>query len=184
MGLRDRRANRREERREFGVGGTAARYRMRQKLLAVGDDFWIETPDGERVLRVDGKVARLRKTLDTEDTHGTVLCRIQSRVMHIRDTMIIERPDGTPMATVHKALITPFRERWKVEVAGGEDIDVQGNILDHEYDLEINGRKVAEVSKKWFRVRDTYGIQVAADAETLLILAVAVTLDVMGQPDD
>jgi len=185
MGLRDRRENRREERREFGAGGSASRYQMRQRLLASGDDFWIENADGERVFRVDGKVLRVRKTLDIEDAHGTKLCRIQTRVLHIRDTMHIEHPDGTPMATVHKALISPLRERWKVDVAGdGEDIDVQGNILDHEYDLEIDGRKIAEVSKKWFRVRDTYGVQVAPDADILLILAITVALDIMGHPDD
>jgi len=184
MGLRDRRANRREERREFGVGGNASRYQLRQRLLAIGDDFWIENADGDRVFRVDGKIARVRKTLDIEDTHGRALCRIQSRVMHIRDTMVIERSDGTRMATVHKALITPLRERWKVEVDDGDDINVQGNIVDHEYDLEVDGHKVAEVSKKWFRVRDTYGIQVSSHADTLLVLAVAVTLDILGHPDD
>jgi uncharacterized protein YxjI len=184
MGLRERRQNRAEERRTFGAGGSASRYRLRQRLLAFGDDYWIEDADGARVFRVDGKVLRARKTLDIEDTNGTKLCRIQSRVMHIRDTMVIERPDGTPIASVHKALITPLRERWKVEVTDGEDLEVHGNILDHEYDLQVNGHKVAEVSKKWFRVRDTYGVQIAPGADTLLVLAVSVTLDIMGHADD
>ncbi len=184
MGPRDRRENRREERREFGVGGTAARYQMQEKLLSFGDDYWIENEEGERVLRVDGKALRVRNTLDIEDVHGTQLCRIQSRVMHIRDTMAIEGPDGSHRATVHKALISPLRERWKVEVDDGEDIEVKGNILDHEYELERDGRKVAEVSKKWFRVRDTYGIEIAPDADVLLVLAVGVALDVMTEPGD
>ena len=182
MGLRDRREERRDERQEFGRGGTAVRFQMRERLLSVGDDYWIENEAGERVLRVDGKVLRVRKTLDIEDTEGNHLCRIQTRVLHIRDTMEIEREDGSAMAKVHKALITPLRERWKVDVEDGEDMEVQGNIVDHEYDLEVDGRKVAEVSKKWFRVRDTYGVQVAPGADTLLVLSVAVALDVMGHP--
>ncbi|MET0999871.1 MAG: LURP-one-related family protein [Marmoricola sp.] len=184
MGLRDRRENRRRERSEFGAGGSAARYQMRQKLVSFGDDYWIENGDGDRVLRVDGKVLRVRKTLDIEDVQGTQLCRIQTRVLHIRDTMVIEDPDGEEMAKVHKALITPLRERWKVDVADGPDLEIQGNILDHEYDIEVDGRKVAEVSKKWFRVRDTYGVQIAPEGNTLLILAVAVALDVMGHPGE
>ncbi len=183
MGLRDRRENRRRERSEFGAGGSAARYQMRQKLISFGDDYWIENEAGERVLRVDGKALRLRKTLDIEDTQGTQLCRIQTRVLHIRDTMAIERPDGEQMAKVHKAMLTPLRERWKVDVADGTDLEVQGNILDHEYDVEADGHKVAEVSKKWFRVRDTYGVQIAPEADTLLVLAVAVALDIMTHPE-
>jgi uncharacterized protein YxjI len=182
MGLRDRRASRRRERREFGAGGSAARYRMRQKLVSFGDDFWIENENGDRVFRVDGKVMRVRKTLDVEDAQGHKLCRIQTRVMHIRDTMVIDRPDGEEMAKVHKALITPLRERWKVDVAEGTDLEVQGNILDHEYDVEADGHKVAEVSKKFFRVRDTYGIQVAPEVDTLLVLAVSIALDIMTHP--
>jgi uncharacterized protein YxjI len=183
MGLRERRENRRQERSEFGAGGSAARYRMRQKLIAFGDDYWIENDAGERVLRVDGKALRLRKTLDLESPDGAQLCRLQTRVLHIRDTMVVERPDGETMAKVHKAMITPLRERWKIDVPDGVDLEVQGNIVDHEYDIEADGHKVAEVSKKWFRVRDTYGIQVAPSADTLLVLAAAVALDIMTHPE-
>lgn len=184
MGLRDRRDNRRRERSDFGARGSAACYQLRQKLVSFGDDYWIQNGDGDRVLRVDGKALRLRKTLDLEDAHGTQLCRIQTRVLHVRDTMVIEDPDGAEMAKVHQALITPLRERWKVDVADGPDLEIQGNIVDHEYDIEADGRKVAEVSKKWFRVRDTYGVQISPDANTPLILAVAVALDVMGHPGE
>jgi uncharacterized protein YxjI len=180
MGLRDRRQERREERREFGVGGSATRYQMREKLVAIGDDFWVEDQDGDRAFKVDGKAMRLRNTLDLEDAHGTKLCRIQTKVLHIRDTMEIEWPDGKQMAKVHKALITPLRERWKVDVADGEDLEIQGNIVDHEYKIERDGRQVAEVSKKWFRVRDTYGVEISpSEQDVVLMLAVTVALDTM-----
>ena len=180
MGLRDRRARRREERETFGPGGSARRYQLRQKLLSIGDDYWIEDEEGERVFRVDGKALRLRKTFHLEDPQGQHLCTIQKRVMHIRDTMEIEGPDGDRMALVHKALITPLRERWKIEVEDGPDLAAQGNIVDHEYEIEADGRKVAEVSKRWFRVRDTYGVEMATDQSPALLLAIAVAIDEMA----
>jgi uncharacterized protein YxjI len=182
MGLGQRRQQRREERRQFGLAGTAERFQMRQKLVSFGDDFWIENDAGDRVFRVDGKALRLRDTLDLEDARGTKLCRIQTRVLHIRDSMAIEDPDGGRIALVHKALISPLRERWKVDVEDGDDLEVQGNIVDHEYDIESDGRKVAEVSKKWFRVRDTYGVQIAPGADVPLLLAVTVAVDAMAHP--
>ena len=179
MGLGKRRQERREERREFGIGGSATRYQLRQKLVSVGGDSWIEDGDGERAFRVNGKALRVRRTLDLEDLSGNVLCRVQTRVLHLRDTMVIERPDGEQMAKVHKALITPLRERWKVDVEDGDDIEIQGNIVDHEYEFEVDGKKVAEVSKQWFRIRDTYGVQVGPDISPVLALAIAVALDAM-----
>jgi uncharacterized protein YxjI len=103
--------------------------------------------------------------------------------MHLRDTMEIERPDGSRMAVVHKALVTPLRDRWKVEVPDGADLEVHGNIVDHEYEVEADGHKVAEVSKKWFRVRDTYGVQVGAGSDPVLMVAVSAALDAMAHPE-
>src|SRR5689334_23468168 len=171
MGLRDRREERRDERQTFGRRGDAARYQMRQKLVAIGDDYWIENDAGERVFKVNGKALRLRNTFDLEDPHGSTLCKIQTRVMHIRDSMAVEDSDGKQLALVHKALITPLRERWKVDLAGDQEWDVRGNIVDHEYEIEHDGHKVAEVSKKWFRVRDTYGVEIDPQQSVPLVLA-------------
>ena len=183
MGLRDRRAARREEREAFGRGGTARRYQMRQKLVSIGDDYWIEDDAGDRAFRVNGKALRLRNTLDLEDPDGRQLCRIQTRVLHIRDSMAIEDPDGVRLALVHKALISPLRERWKVDLEGDREWKVQGNVVDHEYEIEDeDGRKIAEVSKKWFRVRDTYGVEIAPEENRALVLAVTVAVDTMAHP--
>jgi uncharacterized protein YxjI len=182
MGLRDRRERKREERQQFGARGDAPRYQMRQKILAFGDDFWIEDDRGQRVFRINGKALRLRQTMDFEDATGAHLCRIQTRVMHLRDTMEIERSDGARLAMVHKALITPLRERWKVDIPDSAGWEMHGNIVDHEYEIEEDGRKIAEVSKKWFRLRDTYGVQVGQGADTVLVLAVSAALDAMAHP--
>ena len=157
-------------------GGT--KYRMRERVFAIGDDFWIEDDAGERAFKVDGTALRIRKTLVLEDRSGAELLRIQEKKLRVRDTMEIER-DGRTVATVKKALITPFRERFSIEVEGGEDLEAKGNVVDHEYKIERDGKKVAEVSKRWFRIRDTYGIEVAAGEEDALLLAVTVCIDQM-----
>jgi uncharacterized protein YxjI len=176
--FRDRRQDRREERR----GDTGAtHYRMRQKLVSIGDDYWIH--QGERVFKVDGKALRVRKTLIFEDSHGRELLKIQQRVARVRDTMQIEDPGGRTVATVKKALITPLRSRWAVTVADGPDLDVKGNILDHEYTVEDGRSKVAEVSKKWFRIADTYGVEVAPGQNPALMLAVTAVLDQMAHEE-
>ena len=173
MGLRDRRQDRREERR--GGGGTT--YRMREKLVSIGDDYWIEDAAGSRAFKVNGKALRLRQTLLIEDPSGHELLRIQERKLRIRDTMEIEDPDGHTVATVKKAMISPLRDRYKVGVAGGDELDVQGNIVDHEYEISRGRDKVAQVSKRWFRFADTYGVEVDPGENPVLMLAIAVVVD-------
>ena len=184
--MRDRREERREDRQEeratFGRGGDATRYQMRQKLVSIGDDFWIENDRGERVYKVDGKALRIRQTLIFENPQGQELAKIQEKMVRVRDTMEIEGPNGETLATIKKAMITPLRDRWVVKVGDGPDLDIQGNILDHEYTIESGRDKVAEISKKWFRIADTYGVEVAPGQNDLVILAATVAVDMMANP--
>jgi uncharacterized protein YxjI len=180
VGLRNRRQERREDRR----GGGSRTFRMRQKLVAIGDDYWIEDDQGERVYKVNGKAMRIRDTMILEDPDGRELLKIQEKKLRVRDTMEIEDDGGHTVATVKKALITPLRERFDVKVENGEDLEVKGNIVDHEYKIERDGDKIAEVSKKWFRIADTYGVEVAPDQDPVLILAVTAVVDSMTHPGD
>ena len=158
------------------LGGT--KYRMREKIFAIGDDYWVEDDAGDRAFKVDGKVLRLRDTLLLKDPSGAELYKVQKKLLHVRNTMQIER-DGDTVATVKKALITPFRERFSIAVEDGEDMEAKGNIVDHEYRIERGDEKVAEVSKRWFRVRDTYGIEVAPGQDDALMIALTVCIDQM-----
>jgi uncharacterized protein YxjI len=176
----DRREERKDDRSLGRPGGGGNQYQMRQKMVAIGDDFWIENAHGQKVYKVDGKALRVRQTLIFEDAHGTELCKIQERMLRVKDSMEIEGPRGEQLAMVKKALITPVRERWVVKIKGGPDLQVQGNILDHEYSIGEGRDKVAEVSKKWFRLRDSYGVSIDPGQDDVLILAVAVCIDEMA----
>jgi uncharacterized protein YxjI len=153
---------------------------MREKMFAIGDDFWIETEGGDRAFKVDGKAMRVRDTFILKDDGGEDLFKAQAKKLHVRDTMEIER-DGDTVATIKKALITPLRDRFSIELADGRELTAKGNIVDHEYKIERDGDTVAEVSKRWFRVRDTYGIEIAPGQDDALVLAVAACIDEMEE---
>ena len=162
-------------RRNHGLDGT--RYRMREKLLAIGDDYWIENDQGERAYKVDGKAVRVRQTFVLEDPSGEEVVRIQERKLSIRDKVAIER-GGHTAATVHKALVG-IRDRFAIDLDDGPDMKAHGNVVDHEYEVERDGDTVATVSKKWFRVRDSYGVEVAAGEDAALMLAITVAIDAL-----
>jgi uncharacterized protein YxjI len=158
------------------TGGT--RYRMREKLFAIGEDFWIESADGNRAFKVDGKALRVRDTFILKDSAGEDLFKAQAKMLRVRDTMEIEA-GGDTVATIKKALVTPLRDRLSIELADGPELKAKGNIVDHEYRIERDGDTVAEISKRWFRVRDTYGIEIAPGEDDALILAVTACIDEM-----
>jgi uncharacterized protein YxjI len=177
---------RRETRRQHSMGffrrndddvAVGRRFQMREKLIAIGDDSWIEDEEGERVYKVNGKAMRIRDTFILEDANGNELAKIQERKLRVRDSMKIERDDRT-VATVRKALVG-IRDRFHIDLEDGEDLRAHGNVLDHEYRIERDGDAIATVSKRWFRVRDTYGVEIRAGEDEALLLSVTVALDAM-----
>jgi uncharacterized protein YxjI len=81
---------------------------------------------------------------------------------------------------VKKALITPLRDRFAIEVENDDELSAKGNIVDHEYEIERDGHKIAEISKRWFRIRETYGIEIAPGQNDALVLAATVCIDEMA----
>jgi uncharacterized protein YxjI len=162
-------------------GGDAKRkrkFQMREDALSIGDDYWIEDESGDKAFKVNGKVARVRDTWVLEDATGREVAKIREKKLSVRDKIRIEYGDGGE-ATVKKAMVG-FRDRFIVDVDHGEDLKVHGKIADHEYKVDRSGDKIAEISKKWFRVRDTYGVEVEHDEDSVLVLAVTVAVDAMS----
>jgi uncharacterized protein YxjI len=153
---------------------------MREKMFSIGDDSWIENEAGERAFKVNGKALRLRRTLLIENPSGEELLTVKEKKLHLRDTMDVER-DGRTLARVHKAIVNPLRDRYLIDVEGGGELKAKGNFVAHEYGIERDGEQVASVSKRWFRIRDTYGIEIAPGEDEALILAATVCIDEMSR---
>ncbi len=152
------------------------RYVVRERIFSIGDDFWITDDQERRVFLVDGKALRLRETLELKDASGTVVATVRKKLLSMRDTMEIER-DGAVVATVRRALISPLRHRSVIDLADGGQLEAVGNILDKEFEIRDERGPVAWISRSWFRIRDTYGVEVAPGEDDAFLLAIAVSLD-------
>ncbi|MGW5866141.1 LURP-one-related/scramblase family protein [Streptomyces sp. NPDC055239] len=147
---------------------------VRDRLLGIGDDYWIEDDQGQKVFFVDGKAMRLRETFELKDMRGRVLIDIHAKMLALRDTMVIER-DGEPLAKVKRKRLSLLRNHYRVELVDGTELDVSGKILDREFAIEYDGELLADISRRWFTVRETYGLHITRDdADASLLLAVAV----------
>jgi uncharacterized protein YxjI len=158
------------------------RFKMKQRIFAFGDDFYIQNERKEKVIKVDGKMLRLKQKLVFEDMKGREIYHIAAKMVDIRESMTIKRPNGDKVAVVKNAWVSPLKDKWQIKVPGGQDLVAKGNILQHEYEITPKGSKmpVAIVSKKWFRLRDTYGVELEDAFDAPLILAITVAIDMMS----
>ncbi len=156
---------------------------MRERLFGIGDDYWIEDADGRKVFLVDGKAMRVRDTFELKDAQGRIVIEIRQKLLSLRDTMLIER-DGEQLAKVKRKRLSLLRNHYRVTLVDGTELDVSGKILDREFAVDYDGELLAQISRRWLTVRDTYGIDIVReDADAGLLIAVAVCVIVLAEKE-
>ncbi|WP_328911176.1 LURP-one-related family protein [Streptomyces sp. NBC_00234] len=160
------------------------RLLVRERLFAVGDDYWIEDTEGRKVFHVDGKAMRLRDTFELKDPQGRILIELRQKLISLRDTMVIER-DGEELAKVKRKRLSLLRNHYRVTLVDGTELDVSGRILDREFAIDYDGELLAQISRRWLTVRDTYGIDVVReDADAALLIAVSMCVIVLADKEE
>ncbi len=158
------------------------RYLMKQKLFSWGDDFIIKDEQGHDAFFVDGKVFALGDQLSFQAMDGTELVYIRQRLLSWGPTYEIWRADEL-VAVVKKHLFTFLKCRFSVDVPGPDDPEAVGDFLDREYEFRRNGQVIATVSKRWFTLSDTYGVEIAPGEDDVLLLAATVVIDMVCHGD-
>ena len=158
------------------------RYVMRQKLLSLADNFTIKNELEQDVFLVKGKVFSFGDKLSFQDLAGNELVFIDQRLLNWSPTYELWR-GAELLAVVKRELFSFIHHRFTVDVPGPNDLEAEGDFLDHEYMITRGGSVVATVSKRWFTLADTYGIDIADGEDPVLILASAVVVDMVCHGD-
>ena len=152
------------------------RYVMNQKILCLGNDFVVRDESGRDVLYIDGRALSIGDKLSVQDMQGRELAFISQKLFSWGKTYEVSR-GGELAAVVKKELFTFFRCAFTVDVPGPDDLEATGDFFDHEYTFQRHGQPVASVSKRWFTLRDTYGVDIAPGENDALLLACTVVID-------
>jgi uncharacterized protein YxjI len=159
------------------------RYVMRQKLLSLADNFTIKNEQEQDVFLVKGKLFSFGDKLSFQDLAGKELVFIDQRLLNWSPTYELWK-QGELLAVVKRELFSFIHHRFTVDVPGPNDLEAEGDFLDHEYMIMRGGSVVATVSKRWFSWTDTYGIEVADGEDDVLLLATAVVVDMVCHDDN
>src|SRR5215217_7492841 len=119
-----------------------------------------ESRGGGPMYLIRERFFRLGEDSDITDEHGRPVLHVDGKVLSLR-----------------KRLFTPFGDRFTIDVPGPDDMEMTGDLFDHEFTIRRGDQTVATISKQWFSMRDTYAVDVAAGQDDLLILASVLALD-------
>lgn len=152
------------------------RYVIREKFFHIGEDSQITDDAGQPAFSVDGKLFSLHDKLIMRDLQDNEVATIYRRLIALTPTYEVAR-NGQDFAEIRRHLFSPFIDRYTVDVPGPDDLEIAGSLFDHEYTIARGGQTVATVSKKWLAMTATYGVDIAAGQDDVLILACVLALD-------
>jgi uncharacterized protein YxjI len=151
-------------------------YLIRERFFRLGEDSEITDEQGRAAFQVDGKVLTLRDRLIIRDPEGRKVAQVHRKLAALRPTYKVTI-GGEEAAEVRKRLFTPLGDRFTIDVPGPDDLEMAGDLFDHEFTIRRGDQVLATVSKRWFSVRDTYAVDVAAGQDDLLLLASVLAFD-------
>jgi uncharacterized protein YxjI len=151
-------------------------YLIRERFFRLGEDSDITDEQGRPVLHVDGKVLSMHDRLVIRDPEDREVAQVHRKLAALRPTYKVTI-GGEEAAEVRKRLFTPFGDRFTIDVPGPDDLEMAGDLFDHEFTIRRRGQVVATISKRWFSMRDTYAVDIAPGQDDLLLLASVLALD-------
>jgi uncharacterized protein YxjI len=155
---------------------------MRQKMFSFGDDYTITDDSGREHFFVDGRAFSIGNKLSFQDMNGNEVAYIAQKLLAWGPTYEIWRRNELS-AVVKKELFTFLSCKFSVDVPGPDDLEASGDFLDHEYQFVRAGAAVAQVSKQWFTLTDSYGVDITDGEDDVLILASTVVIDLCCHGD-
>lgn len=151
------------------------KYQVKEKLFSFTDDFIIKNEYNEDVFYVKGKLLSISHKLKLEDMNGNSLNYIEKKLFSFVPKYYIYDSEGNQIAEVKKQ-ITFFKPEFKIESDYG-CYEINGDILDHDFEITKNNSICAVISKKWFSISCTYGIDINENENHAFILSLVLILD-------
>jgi uncharacterized protein YxjI len=156
------------------------RYTLKERIFSLRESYYIQDETGQNAFEVRGRLISLRDSLTLHDLKSGEEIKIQEKMLSLRPVYTIQRPN-LPDVSVRKDFINFLREGFTIDLPGNQtDLRIQGDILDLSYTITRDGTTVAQASKKWISLRDSYVVDVATGEDPVLIIACAIIVDRMA----
>jgi len=151
---------------------------IKQKVFSIGEKFTVTDEDQKPRYFVTGSFMKIPKTFRIEDERGHEVSRITKKVISLLPKFFVEI-NGQEAIEISKQL-SFFKAKYSISA---EDVTVDGNWWDMDFEVSQKGRKVAEINKRWISWGDTYEITILNEALEELIISLVIAIDCVKQDE-
>lgn len=145
---------------------------IKQKVFSWKDKFYVKDENGNDRYYIEGELFSLGKKLHIYDMNSNELAFIHQKVLSFLPRFFVFI-GGIQVAEIVKEF-TFFRNKYRIE---GLNWDVDGDFMDHDYEITHMGRPIVSISKEWFTWGDSYMLDIADNVDPINALSVVLAID-------
>lgn len=154
-------------------------FQLKTKWLRYSQ-YEILDEKGEPVYLVKGKFWKLGHNLEFSKADGTQIGSIRSgslpQLNREYEIFLGEKRFATFKRT--DSWFKPIlKSNFQLEIPGKEPYSINGSFLNHEYSFERKDRTMATVSRKFFTLAETYGVEIEKGEDDVAILTSVIAID-------
>ncbi|MDU5334744.1 LURP-one-related/scramblase family protein [Enterococcus sp.] len=151
---------------------------IKQKVFSIGEKFTVVDEDQRLRYSVKGSFMKIPKTFSVENEQGREVSKITKKTISLLPKFFVEI-DGKDQIEISKHL-SFLKAKYSIDA---EDLSVDGNWWDMDFEVSQKGRKVAEINKRWISWGDTYEITILNDALEELIVSLVIAIDCVKEDE-
>ncbi|MCH4201987.1 MAG: LURP-one-related family protein [Bacilli bacterium] len=138
----------------------------------VNDRFKVYDENQVVVYEAKDKFFSIRNKTTLYDLQGQVVLELKRKILSFVNTYFLDIA-GEGVVSISRRFFS-FRPRFYFT---GLDVQVEGKILAHDYEIIMNGKVIASVHKKWLAWSDTYEIDIKDEHHEVLVIGIVLGLD-------
>ena len=158
---------------------------LKEKLVSFRDKVNVMNTNKEVLGHFIGKLIKIGNKYRLLDQKNQIILVVKEKVVSVRSTYRFyktnkEDPnDDELIGSLKRKLVSIKPSYWFEDPSEKKVFTMKGNIFALKYKLLKDGKAIAEISKKLFRIKGTYGVKInssASDDTAMLVLGLVVML--------
>lgn len=160
---------------------TAVRYRLIEDLTTLIGDFHVLNDAGDHAFKINGRSLINEDLIRLEDLGGNLLCQSSAHLARTKSSMAIVDRSGDAIGHVQRHPVSPLLDRFSIALDDKVLLVTEGNVSSLEFWMLGPDGAAAEISRRWFRARDSYGIAIAPGQPDAVLVAGVISIVQMAR---
>ncbi len=146
------------------------RYRIIEDLANLSGDYLVLNDTGVHEFKINGTALFDEDLIRLEDIGGTLLCQSSAHMARKQNILTISNRTGEVIGSVQRHPVSPLRDRFSLEIGNAPELSTEGDVSSLEFWIVNADGTVAEISRRWFRARNSFGVAIGPGQPVAVLL--------------